>query len=254
MARVTRSRICRSALSNCPYRTTGRATKMPIRATSFSVSEAARRWSPRRQRDAGGGGGLGLSPAVSEGLVVIDLGEAGVDGSELVSNSLDARADIRSVAIFAAPRDESDVMHAVVDCPIGYVAADVRGQQMHDLELGEGEMNIGFVPEGTAAPGLQHQPAAMEVVDELGLAGLLHRIGDQPQAMGKDGNATGLVDEVERTAVEGELLVGRLRAAGQEDHRQGDTVAPQARQQIDARYAGQAPVQQDDFGFGPFCK
>ena len=49
MARVTRSRICRSALSNCPYRTTGRATKMPIRATSFRVSDAARRRSARRQ-------------------------------------------------------------------------------------------------------------------------------------------------------------------------------------------------------------
>ena len=49
MARVTRSRICRSALSNCPYSTIGRAMKMPTRATSLRVSEAARRWIARRQ-------------------------------------------------------------------------------------------------------------------------------------------------------------------------------------------------------------
>src|SRR5258708_2707084 len=114
--------------------------KMPIKATSLRVSEAARRWNARRQ-PRGGGGALGLSPAISEGLIVIDLGEGRVDGAELVSNPLDARADIRSVAIFAAPRDETDVMHAVVNCPIGYIAPDVRGQQVHDLELGKRQMD-----------------------------------------------------------------------------------------------------------------
>ena len=116
-------------------------------------------------------------------------------------------------------------------------------------------MDIGVVPEGAAdSLGLQHQPATVEIIDKLGLAGFFHRIGDQPQTMGKDGNATGLVDEVERAAIEGELLVSRLRAAGQENHRQGDAVATQAGQQIDTRYAGQAPIQHDDFGLGSLCK
>src|SRR5262245_3273509 len=109
----------------------GRATKMPTSATSFSGSEAATRRSRHRQPvvGAGGGGpGLGLSPAVAEGLVVIDLVEGGIDGPELVSNSLDARADVRSVAIFAAPRDEPHIMHAIIHRAIGHVAADVGRQ------------------------------------------------------------------------------------------------------------------------------
>src|ERR1700722_2001693 len=193
---------------------------------------------------------LALSPAVSKGLVVIDLGKGGVDGSKFVSNPLDARADIRSVAIFAAPRDESDVMHAVVDCPVGYVTANVRGQQVHDLEFRERQINIGIVPEGTADPRLQYQPAAMEIVHQVGFAGLLHRIGDQPETVGQDGNTARLVDEVQRAAIEGEFLVGRLRAASQEHHRQGDAYAAQARQQIDAGHRGQTPVQHDDFRVG----
>ena len=72
--------------------------------------------------------------------------------------------------------------------------------------------------------------------------------------MRQDGHAARLVDEIERTAIEGELFVGRLRAAGQEDHGQGDAVATQARQQIDARDAGQAPVEHDDFGLGALGK
>src|SRR5882757_796433 len=161
-----------------------KARQRPWRAVLMATGRLA--FSPMSRpargpaKSGGRGGALGLSPAVSEGLVVIDLGKGGVDGSELVSDPLDARADIRSVAIFAAPRDETDVMHTIVDRPICHVAADVRGQQVHDLEFGERQMNIGIVPEGTADPRLQHQTAAMEIVHQVGFAGLLHRIGDQP--------------------------------------------------------------------------
>src|SRR5690348_5435630 len=109
--------------------------KMPISATSFSVSEAARRRIACRHA---GMRGLGLPPAVAEGLVVIDFAELGIDGAELVSNSLDARADIRSVAIFAAPGNETDVVHAIIHRAVSHVAADIGGEQMHDLELGQG--------------------------------------------------------------------------------------------------------------------
>jgi hypothetical protein len=46
------------------------------------------------------------------------------------------------------------------------------------------------------------------------------------------------------TPLESELLVGRLRATGQEDHGQSDAVASQ---EVDARDAGQSPVEHDDF-------
>src|SRR5262245_17517824 len=112
--------------------------KIPTRMTSLRVSEATTRRSLRRHVTAAGVLGVsGRSPAVAEGLIVIDFGEGRVDGSELVSNPLDARADVRSVAIFSAPRDEPDIVHAIVDSAVGHVVADVRGQQMHDLELGK---------------------------------------------------------------------------------------------------------------------
>src|SRR5262249_46643169 len=110
----------------------GRATNTPTRMTSLSVSEAATRRSLRHP-EAGVGEVLGLfapSPAIAEGLIVIDLPEGGVDDAELVSNSLDARADVRSVAILSAPRDEPGIVHAIVDSAVGHVIADVRRQQM----------------------------------------------------------------------------------------------------------------------------
>jgi hypothetical protein len=57
-------------------------------------------------------------------------------------------------------------------------------------------------------------------------------------------------DEVQRAAIEGEFLVGRLRAASQEHHWQGDAHVAQARQQIDGGHCGQVPVQHDDFRVG----
>src|SRR4051794_2155026 len=93
---------------------------MPTSATSFSVSDAASRRSENRRLVERV---LDLAPAVAEGLVVIDLGEVWIDGAELVSNSLDARADVCSIAIFAAPSDEAHVVHAIVDRSIGHVAA-----------------------------------------------------------------------------------------------------------------------------------
>src|SRR6266850_6892352 len=152
----------------------GSAIKMPTRAISLRVSDAAKRRTRRRQPVSGGvagaaAGALGLSPAVTEGLVVIDLAEGGIDGAELVSNPLDARADVRSVAIFSAPGDEAHVVHAVVDRPVGYVAPDVRGKQVHDLEFGERQADVAVVPEGAADAGLQHQSATVKIVDQLGL-------------------------------------------------------------------------------------
>src|SRR5215470_11144166 len=68
--------------------------------------------------------------------------------------------------------------------------------------------------------------------------------------MRQDRHAACLVHEVERAAVEGELLVRGLGPTGQEHDRQRDAGAAQARQQVDARHAGQTPVEQDDVRLG----
>src|SRR3990167_8056441 len=105
---------------------------MPTRATSLSVSDAASRRNGDRRL---GVRELGLAPSVAEGLVIVDFGEVWIDRAELVSYPLDAGADVCLIAIFAAPSDKAYVMHAVVDGTIGYVAAHIRGQKMHDLEF-----------------------------------------------------------------------------------------------------------------------
>src|SRR6187551_1778573 len=110
----------------------GRAMKMPTRPTSLRVSEAPRRRAESSQLRRGV---LGLSPAVTEGGVVFDFSEFGIDEAELVSNALDRRTDIGSVAILSAPGDEADVVHAIVHRAIGHVAADIESQQAHDVEL-----------------------------------------------------------------------------------------------------------------------
>src|SRR5512143_2536320 len=100
---------------------------MPTSPTSFSVSDAPIRRAALRQLRRGGGGLS--SPAVTEGGIILDFGELGIDRTELVAYSLDRRANIGSVAIFAAPRDKSDVMHAIVDRAVGHVVADVGCKQ-----------------------------------------------------------------------------------------------------------------------------
>src|SRR4051812_3801751 len=77
------------------------------------------------------------APAVTEGLVVLDLGESGIDGLELAANAPDAGPDIRPKAGIASPRNEACVVHVVEDGAIAHVAARVRGQKMHNPELRE---------------------------------------------------------------------------------------------------------------------
>ena len=54
--------------------------------------------------------------------------------------------------MFAAPRDEADVMHAIVDRAVGHVIADIRSQQAHDVKLRQREVDIDGIPEGAADP------------------------------------------------------------------------------------------------------
>ncbi len=146
---------------------------------------------------------LVLAPAIAERLVVLDLAELGIDGAELVANALDAGADVGSVAILTAPRDEADIVHAVVDGAVADIAADVGGQRMHDLELGHRQVEVGVVPEGATDRGLQQQAAAMEVAFAVGRHRLAGAVGDQTQAAGEDRHAARLVDEVDRAASRG---------------------------------------------------
>ena len=78
------------------------------------------------------------------------------------------------------------------------------------------------------------------------LVGLYHL----PEATSQSLDTPCLVDEVEHTAFEGELLVRRLGVARQEHHRDVHAALPQLEQQVDARYGRKPPVEDDDIGLG----
>ena len=117
---------------------------------------------------------------------------------------------------------------------------------MDDLEFGDGEVEVGLVPERPADRGLQQQPAAMEIAVAVGRHRLVGAVDDQAQAAGEDRHAARLVDEIDGAAVERELLVVGLAVSREEHHRQVDARALQPGQQVDARDARQAPVEDDD--------
>src|SRR5215471_14332243 len=109
--------------------------------------------------------------------------------------------------MFAAPRDEADVMHAIVDRAVGHVIADIRSQQTHDVEFSQGEIDVDRVPERPADPGLQHQPSAMLGFIDFELGWSLGGFDDDTDAFGENWHTARLVDEVESAAIESEVLV-----------------------------------------------
>src|SRR5262249_56341362 len=87
----------------------------------------------------------GLAPAVSERGVVGDVDEGGVAIPELVSDTLDCRADVRSISIFPTPSDETFVVQTIVDGAIGDVATGVRGEQMDDVVFAQRQPHVDLV-------------------------------------------------------------------------------------------------------------
>ena len=65
------------------------------------------------------------------------------------------------------------------------------------------------------------------------------------EPLGDDVGAAHLVDEVDGAAVERDVLVVDQRAAGQEGDRDVDAPVAHRRQHVDARHAGQRPVEQE---------
>src|SRR5215472_11529205 len=107
---------------------------------------------------------LRLSPTVSKRSVGLDLVEAGVVGFELVADPFDRGTHIGSVTVRAASSQKAHVMHAIVNTPVGDEGPHVGRQQLHDLELSNGQADVDIVPIGSAHPGAECQPTAVKVV------------------------------------------------------------------------------------------
>src|SRR5258708_22435895 len=112
----------------------GNAMKMHTTPSSLTVREA-RRILPNFPSSRGIR--CGSAPAISKGGEVLNFNEFIVERPELVADSLDRRADIRSVSFLAAAGDEARVVHAVVNGAIGRILAGLGGERSeeHTSEL-----------------------------------------------------------------------------------------------------------------------
>src|SRR5580765_7283649 len=89
-----------------------------------------------------------LAPAIPEAGVALDLVEGRVEGTELVSDTLDHGPHIRPVALVPASGDEAYIVQPVVDRPVSPVLAHVRNQHMDEVVLAVGDPDIKAVPAG----------------------------------------------------------------------------------------------------------
>src|SRR5260370_27643444 len=117
------------------------------------------------------------------------------------------------------PGNEAFVVLKVVDRAVGLIATDVRRQKIDDVVFTDGKSDIDLVPKGSVDIRPEDELAADDVLVGLAIGGWPG--GHESETPGENLHAACLVDEVERTAFEGELLVHRLGVARQKYHRQG---------------------------------
>src|SRR5579862_3322557 len=142
--------------------------KIPTRMMSFAVSEAAKRSTVRKNLPSLAGG---ATPPISKGWIVFDFGKSSIEATEFVSDTLDRGTNIRPEPFFAAAGNEPRMVHAIVNRAIGHVFAGALDQQINDLELGHGEIDIAVVPIGAADIGAQQELAAIDGLVTFGHGG-----------------------------------------------------------------------------------
>src|SRR5215831_6311641 len=124
-----------------------------------------------------------VRPAVSESRVVLDAGEAVVDIAEFLSNPFDEGAHVDAVPLLAVAGDEVLAAHEVVDLPVGDVGVAGAGQQPHDLEFGQRQVDALAVVEGAIDVDPQFQLAARQERTDLargiGAADPLRAVGNE---------------------------------------------------------------------------
>src|SRR3546814_7264320 len=98
-------------------------------------------------------------------------------------------------------------MHQIVDLAIADVPAGVDGQVLDDRELRESKGRFLALPEGAIAVRPQLQIPEMAAGHAGHCTGGTFRIDGKLNALEDDGEAAGLVHEIDGTAVEGGFLV-----------------------------------------------
>src|ERR1700722_5403153 len=115
---------------------------------------------------------------------------------------------------------EAFVVLNIVDRPVSLIVADVRRQKKDDVVFTDGETDIDLVPISSVRARTENGFAADDGLHGLGTGGGLACFGRGAEPTGENLYAACLVNEVERTAFKGELLVHRPGVARQKYHRQ----------------------------------
>src|SRR5579883_2083690 len=187
---------------------------------SRTVLTASERNAPARRR-VGSARLTACDPAVAESCIVVDMVELRVSVAELLADALDERPDIGAEPLRAIAGDEILAVDEIIDLAIGDVLAGAQGEQRHDLELGQRQVERLAGPVRAADVEAQLQLVEMEdVADVAPTVGINRRarsLGDEAQALHQDRKAPRLVDEIDGAAFERRLLVDVVAQHGQED-------------------------------------
>src|SRR6516164_9471082 len=101
-------------------------------------------------------------PAVSKTGVVSDMVETGVNIAELLADTLDEGAYIGAVPLRAVPGDKILAVDEIVDLAVADVLARLFGQQSHNPEFRQRQIDLSFRPQCAICAKAQHQLAQAE--------------------------------------------------------------------------------------------
>src|SRR5690349_19128303 len=91
--------------------------------------------------------GTGITPAISETGIILDLRKIGIGILEFLPDAFDESADICAIPDFARTRGESFAVHHVVKLAVGHIAASFAHQAIDHLEFRHREENEILFPE-----------------------------------------------------------------------------------------------------------
>jgi len=116
-------------------------------------------------------------------------------------------------------------MHQIIDVAVMNILAGAAGQQLDDIELGQGQLDRLAAPQRAARVAPERQRA---IVERGGLTAIAvrqdrpHALGDQLDPFQDDRQAARLVDEIDGAAFERRLFIDIVAERGQKDDGNGD--------------------------------
>lgn len=137
------------------------------------------------------------------------------------------------------------MVHAIINGAVGDVFASARNEQINDFEFRNGEIDIGPVPDRAIAVRTQDQLAALKRFLARRSRDAATHLHDEAQALSQNRDAPRLVHEIDGTAIERGIFVGRGRYPREKHDGQIDAPIMKLRKEVDAEAGLQLPVKDD---------